>query len=140
MKSNRREAIKKALGLTAAAAAGLAIRSKSEASTEGQVVWAAMPLQADPPTTYTPPPPDTRSPREVWQDRQKQYDKWLDGIVNNNEEYRSYNRQIEHVSGRTYLKLKDKLKARGMAIDEQVMGGDTFLVIHGNLYTIGQWW
>ena len=134
MNLNRRTAIKRALGIGAAAAA-LAIAKTSSAA---QADVPAMP-QATPPI-FTPPPADTRTPREVWQDHEKTYNEWLDGILDNSSQYRSWNRRVEHVTGKTYLRLKNKMTARGMKIEELVMGGDTHLVIHGNLYTIGQWW
>lgn len=97
-------------------------------------------IQSAPSSMPQTPPLDTRSPREVWEDQDKNYNQWLDGVVNDSQNYRTWHRQINHVSGRTYLKLKDRLITKGLKPEELVMGGDTFLVIHGNLYTIGQWW
>jgi hypothetical protein len=117
------------------ALAGVAITRKSTAE--------QLPIFAHPqpqPSTYIPPPPDTRSPREVWQEAEDNITNYVNGIVDHAVQYRPYRNSLNPVSGKIYLRLKDRLKFRGMSIDEQVIGGDTFLIIHGSLYTISRWW
>lgn len=135
MTLSRRDTLRKLLAMPAVAAAAVVVSKSASAQTQHSVT-----AGSSVPPDWTPPPPDTRTPREVWQDSENQYNDWLEGIINNNSRYQSYQRQIHHVTGKTYLRLKDRLKARGMTVEEMVMGGDTFLIIHGNLYTIGQWW
>ena len=134
MNLNRRTAIKRALGIGAAAAA-LGVAKVASASQQGEPTSTGAHIA---PPIFTPPPPDTRSPREVWQDSEDNYNKYLDRVIENPDRFMS--RRIDYVSGKTYLRLKNRLIAKGITPVELVMGGDTFLVIHGNLYTIAQWW
>lgn len=143
MNINRRSMFRR-LAAIPLAVAGIVVAKPAMAGWKSKLwvspVYPSSEIPTAAPPVYQPPPPDNRTPREVWQERENSYNKWLDGVVDNSPEYRTFNRRIEHVSGRSYLKLKDRLLARGIKPEELIMGGDTFMVIHGNLYTIGQWW